>query len=377
MCACHGNVTGQPAALEHDGPSLGRTRLAWKDDWPQSQQRLLRWWRCEGPAVLIHAPLDTPRRDIAAPEPPDTLRERWIDPDYRARRTEARLAATYFGGDAIPHADTQVSAGDLAPMLGARWDYAPTTVWFTPCIDDPDTHPPLHIDRDNEEYRALRGIIEANRARAGDRYLVCMPDLIENMDILAALRDPQTLMMDLIERPAWVEGSIERINQAYFQIFDEFFELIRDADGGNVFAAFQIWGPGKTAKVQCDASAMFSTDMFNQFVLPALRAQCDWLDYSVYHLDGPEATHHLESLLSIDSLNAIQWQPGARNAPPDDATWHDMLRHILAGGKGVHLSAPPQRVEPLLEALGPAGVYIRTHCETEAEARALEQRVFG
>ena len=40
--------------------------------------------------------------------------------------------------------------------------------------------------------------------------------------------------------------------------------------GGVVFGAFRIWGPGKTAKVQCDASAMFSPAMFEQFVVPAL-----------------------------------------------------------------------------------------------------------
>ena len=42
-----------------------------------------------------------------------------------------------------------------------------------------------------------------------------------------------------------------------------------------------------------DASAMFSTPMFRRFVAPALTAQCEWLDYSLYHLDGTQAVHHL------------------------------------------------------------------------------------
>ena len=44
--------------------------------------------------------------------------------------------------------------------------------------------------------------------RVRGRYLVAMPDLVENFDILSAMRDPQTLMMDTVDRPVWVAEKI-------------------------------------------------------------------------------------------------------------------------------------------------------------------------
>lgn len=92
-------------------------------------------------------------------------------------------------------------------------------------------------------------IIEAGLHRSKGRYLVGMPDLIENMNTLAALRDSQLLLFDLIERPDWVHNRLNEINQAFFQAFSLIFEKIKDEDGGNAFSAFCIWGPGKTAKI--------------------------------------------------------------------------------------------------------------------------------
>ena len=109
------------------------------------------------------------------------------------------------------------------------------------------------------------------------------------------------------------------------------FERVRDADGGNVFAAFRIWGPGKTAKLQCDISANISARMFRTFVSPFLAEQCAWLDYSLYHLDGTTALQHVEPLLEIPRLNAIEWTPQAGLAGGGSPEWYDLYRRILRG----------------------------------------------
>jgi hypothetical protein len=205
------------------------------------------------------------------------------------------------------------------------------------------------------------------------RFLVTIPDLIENLDILAALRDPQTLMLDLLEDSGAVQERVAEINQIYFQVFDQFFKLVRDPWGGNAFSAFCIWGPGKTAKVQCDVSAMISPRMFARFVAPALAEQCEWLDYSMYHLDGTQAIPHLDVLLDIDSLNAIEWTPQVSAPQGGDPMWYDLYRRILDGGKGVQaINVKPREVFPLIDAVGPQGLYIMVTTQSEGEARALE-----
>ena len=156
-----------------------------------------------------------------------------------------------------------------------------------------------------------------------------------------------------------------------------FYGKIRDSDGGNTFV-FNIWGPGKTCKVQCDASAMFSPDMFRRFVLKPLRAQCGWLDYSLYHLDGETALQHLDILLNeIPELDAIEWTPMlcSRGEGGGKPKWYDLYRRILRGGKRVQAVAVDyDEVIPLLDAVGGKGMYISTCAPTEDTARQLEDR---
>lgn len=76
------------------------------------------------------------------------------------------------------------------------------------------------------------------------------------------------------------------------------------------FCYFSSWAPGKMSKLQSDISTMISQDDYRRFVQPFIREQCQKIDYTLYHLDGVGAMHHLPALLEIEELNAIQWTPG-------------------------------------------------------------------
>jgi hypothetical protein len=356
---------------------------AWKPDASSSpvgreriRERTVAWWRREGLVLWLTAPTDAPPVDLLDPPEPDRLERFWLDPVYRARKNECRLARTYFGGEAFPFMETNIGPGNLATFIGSEPEFAPTTVWYKPCITDPETHPPLRFDPANRRFREQAAIIEECRRVSAGRFPIGMPDLIENVDIVASLRDTQTLMCDLVERPGWVKEMVQTVNLIYFQVFDLLRGQIVDEWGGNVFSAFCIWGPGRTAKLQCDASAMFSRRMFDEIVLPSLDAQCRWLEYSLYHLDGTQACHHLDSLLSIPALDAIEWTPQAGIPGGGDPLWYDLYRRIKRGGKGVQaVGVKPEEVIPLLDAVGPEGMFIMCSAPDEATARELEAQV--
>lgn len=135
-------------------------------------------------------------------------------------------------------------------------------------------------------------LLREARRRCAGRYLLGPPDLVGNLDVLAALRDTQTLLTDLVERPEWVKDRLQEINRADFSIFERILELVRDESGGNAFC-FHLYGDGKTAKVQCDIACMLSPAMFREFVVGPLAEQCRYLDYSMFHLDGEDAPRRL------------------------------------------------------------------------------------
>ncbi len=97
----------------------------------------------------------------------------------------------------------------------------------------------------------------------------------------------------------------------------------------------QAYCEGKYTPVQIDFICMISTEMFREFLLDALVEECEFLDRSIYHLDGPDSLHHLDTLLEIDSLDAIQWVPGANTGPLYQ--WMPYLKRIQEAGKGLVL----------------------------------------
>ena len=115
--------------------------------------------------------------------------------------------------------------------------------------------------------------------------------------------------------------------------------------------------------------------MLREFVWNDLVAETEWLDRSVFHLDGPDAIRHLGTLFELPKLHAIQWVPGEKLPRESVLKWIPLLRCIQAANRAIHLSVQPEEVEPLLLALAPEGLLLRTACDTEEEAKDLVRRV--
>jgi hypothetical protein len=332
----------------------------WKPDFEATKRRFVAWWDRRGmvlnpsalPAARAHA-------DVPPPGPAPESGEWWHDPEWFAAKVRYDLSRREYPADALPMARINTGPGALATLLGSEPVFEPGTVWYRPCIADPETHPPLGFDRDAPWWKIHEALLRAAVRQSEGSYLVGCPDLIENFDTYASLRDSQLALVDLYDRPGFVKEKIAEINQAFFDAFDAIYDIIRLPDGSSSFWAFDLWSPGKCAKVQCDASAMLSPQMFREFVVPALTAQCAWLDRSMFHLDGSQCIVHLDALLEIAQLDAVEWTPDPKVPRGGDPHWYDMYRAIRRAGKSVQaIGVRPEEVVPLLDAVGPEGMYV-------------------
>ena len=129
-----------------------------------------------------------------------------------------------------------------------------------------------------------------------------------------------------------------------------------------------IGRPGKVAKLQSDVSLMISGPDFRRFAIPYLREQCQKIDYTLYHLDGIEAIRHLDDLLEIKELNAIQWTPGVGQPQGGDPCWYDLYRQILKAGKSIMPCwVELNELQPLLDAVGSDGINALMHFKSERD----------
>lgn len=109
--------------------------------------------------------------------------------------------------------------------------------------------------------------------------------------------------------------------------------------------------------VQCDFSALISPAHFEEFCLPEIQRQCAMLDTSIYHLDGPDAIRHLDMILEIKDLDAVQWVAGA--GKPGAKGWLPLLQRIQKAGKSVIVATPPGDVQEILSVLSPKGLMLQ------------------
>jgi len=362
------------AKQQHPSETAGGwdSGFGWKANWAESRRHYVDWWDRRGlvlcswganvPAARPHAFIGEAPPLLAASEYEKRVRY-YEDVEWKAAYQRWRFAQTDFGLDILPLANIDIGPGSLALALGCEPGFSPETVWFEPAwkdVADVRDIPPVRFNPKARWWKVHEAQSRAMARAANGAFLCALPDLVENVDILSALRDPQTLMMDMAENPEWVEESVMDINRAWFEAFDRLYEISRGPDGGNGWGAFNIWGPGKTAKVQCDACAMFSPAMFDRFVVPALTEQCEWLDYSMYHLDGTHCVCHLDSLLKIEALDAIEWTPETGD-PGWHERWHPLYKRILDAGKSLQVvGVPVDKIEFVLNATGANGVFLIT-----------------
>lgn len=317
----------------------GKCRIMYyefREDWNEVKKRYTAWWNRENTdRPLFHMCVhDNKNHTVNTLD--DDYEDKWTNIEGILDREESRIRGSFFPAEGFPAVSAFLGPGSLATFLGSEPKFAADTVWYEQCFSD-IRNACAALNRDSKWWKWTVGFTERAVERSKGRYIVEMPDLIENFDILASLLGTENLMYDMYDYPQEIHRLQRELLDAWFEAFDALYRLIGDEDGGMSYGGFGIWAPGSFSKLQCDFSAMISADMFGEFVVPYLKKQSDRLDYSIYHLDGPNALQHFDQILSIKSIKAIQWQPGAATGAPvaSDPCWDPIYRKILDSGKSI------------------------------------------
>lgn len=344
----------------------------WKPNLEETKKHYINWWNHKGIVLNMWEHFQTgvkPHADVPMPEAPKSLDQKWFDPEWRARYLDWYVAHSSMKADMLPVANTQLGPGSLAAILGGVFEGGEDTIWIHP---DPNYTDDIKFDINdpsNKNWQLHKDLLRACKKKAAGNYYVGMPDLMEGMDVLAAMKGTDKVLLDTVMQPDVLERQMQQINDIYFQVFDELYDIIREGDE-MAFCYFSSWAPGKMTKLQSDISTMISVEDYRRFVQPFIREQCQKIDYTLYHLDGVGAMHHLPALLEIEELNAVQWTPGVGEPQGGSPKWYDLYKKILAAGKSIMACwVTLDELRPLLDNIGGNGVHIEMdfHNEDEVE----------
>lgn len=349
--------------------------LETKPDLERSLRRMEAFWDCEV--------LDRAFAQIIASKPEQkpypasthaTLRERWMDAEYAVTCALARAENLYWGGDAIPTFSPNLGPEIMTTGFGAELDFSDHTSWSHPILTDWAQVASLRFDPQSPYIAKIQEMTRLGVERGRGRFITGLTDIHPGGDLAASLRNPQDFCMDLLESPDEVEHLLQTIQPAYADFYDLLYAILRE--GGQTLTT--TWLPfctnGRFYVPSNDFSCMISSAQFERFFLARLAEEIEFLDRSIYHLDGPNALHHLPAILSIPKLNAVQWVYGAGHGPA--RRWIPVYKQIQAAGKGLQIcDCTMADLDDIFANLRPEGVALTGWTNSVAEADAMIARI--
>ena len=313
----------------------------------------------------------SPQRDwLVNPDSPYTAEEQYTCPEIAFENVMEDISQTQYFGDAFPAYCPNFGTAGHVQFLGAKPLYQYDTIWFSPILTEPDASQ-LIFQSDSPCVEKQLEFVRKLAALSQGKFFTGMPDNCGIIDALAELRGTQNLLIDMVENPEFVEEACHKIFDVWKETAPKFFDIIyENNDRGSIHSWMQTYTPGRHAQIQCDFSVMISKQYFDKFVLPELFSTSQFLDHTTYHLDGQEQLRHLDSILSVDRIDNIQWTSVA--GQPRVSEFIPSLRKIQNSGKGLILFPKFDEAEVLMKELSHNGLLlIINDLQSEEEAQYL------
>ncbi|MHB0859442.1 MAG: hypothetical protein ACYC5M_17975 [Anaerolineae bacterium] len=343
------------------------------DDWTSVKKRWEAWWEREiYDRVLLQ--VTAPRAEVT---PSDLAVEgvtRWTNIDYLIRVAEETIRTTHYLGEAVPRCWNPISAGH-ALYFGGNPQFHEDTMWVEPAPTGSDGFPVLEGWRESPWWRwACAGVERFAQASRG-RFMALPFWGNHAADILAIVRGVDKFYFDFAEHPEWTRRALQVMStivaEAHEALWERAYAPVAGTEGSMDYGG--CWSPRRALAFDSDISCNVSNRAFREMILPPMVESMQAFDHILYHLDGPNALHHLDTLLALPEINAIQWVPGAGHE--EIAPWYPLIERIQRAGKGVQLHVQPEEVTVTLDTLRPEGLLLSVRCSTYDEASRLVETV--
>ena len=294
-----------------------------------------------------------------------SLRERWFDAEFQAEQVLHNIQNTEYLGDCLPAMIPNLGPEVFSAFFGSEIEFGEATSWTIPMLEDWAEVEKVKFSTDNFYWRKILEMTDIFLEMGKGKFYTGVTDLHPGGDAIAAFRDPQVMNIDMIEHVDEIKKLLKYVNETFFQVCDIYFDKLQAA-GQPINTWAGIISNKRWYVPSNDFSCMISKAMFDDVFLPGIRAECQFLETSIYHLDGPNALHHLDSLLEIDELNAIQWVSGTGHGRSSD--WLPVYKKVQAAGKGCQIFLALDEIDLFMENLKPNGLFLGVGVTTKEEA---------
>lgn len=347
-------------------------------DFDMSMKRVYAWYENEvidRPPVRFvahNAFLEAAKEDISQLSAAEK-KAWWFDVEMQIDLFERSIEGRSFYGETFPVFFPNLGPDVYAAFYGADLEFGEVTSWSIPLVRSWDDVHKLKLDVDNEYFRKLEELTQTALERSPGKYLVGYTDLHPGLDCVAAWRDPQQLCFDMIDNPEKV-GELARQSIADFEFIYDYFDNMLKAQGQLSVSWMGIPSFGRMHIPSCDFSTLISPAFFREYGLPILQREVQTMTHNVFHVDGKGVAKHLETILSVPQVNAIQWVQGVGDDLPI-MQWVPFLKELRAQGVPIIVDLNKNELDAFMAEMQPQGLFLWIATDNEEEELEILKRL--
>lgn len=349
--------------------------LQGKADFEQAMRRVEAWFRHElidrPPVRFAEHNADFSEAHALAGKTWPSLRAKWFDAEFQVDVFLEAIKGRTFHGETFPVFAPNLGPNIYAAFHGAELEYGDVTSWVKHCVHDAGDLAKLKFDSGNAYYRGIEELTRVALAKGTGTCMVGYTDLHGSLDCVADWRDPQELCLDLLDNPDLVHQMVALADEHFLPLFDHY-DAVLKAHGQLSVNWMGIPSRGTMHVPSCDFTALTSHDAFREFYLPSCLREVRHATHNVFHLDGKGMLKHLDCLLEIPEIHAIQWVQGVGDDQPI-LQWLPVIEKIQAAGKGVVVDVQVKELEPFIAATKPEGLYLCIAAQENIQSDILKR----
>lgn len=359
--------------IKSNPPSQSR-HFTCKPDFDECMARIYAWYEqkiVDRPPVRFHHHNVEYERHRTVTGPWKTAEERWLDVEFQVNTFLRALEGAEFLGETFPVFWPNLSALVYNLFLGRPAEFDDMTAWTHPWVEDLDALPPLRVQRESRYFRAVEALTRRALEVAEGRFLVGYTDMYAGIDCTAALRGTEAMCLDMKLRPRQLKDLIERVFSEYQAVYEHFDRCLKQH--GQLSVTWMNLPSYETFNVlACDFGVNISPAHYNEFCLPITRKEASFFRHNVFHMDGPGVARHLDSILTLPHVVAVQWVQGA-NANAPIMQWVPLIRKIQQAGKSVIVDLQVEELDDFIKAVDPAGIMFWVNAEPKDQRDILRR----
>lgn len=304
--------------------------------------------------------------------PSDNIRERWFDVEFQVDTYLKSIEGKTYRGETFPVFWPNLGPEIYAAFYGAELEYGEVTSWSIPFVKQWEDADRLTLDMTSSYFATLEALTELALERCAGKSLVGYTDLHPGVDCVAAWRDPQQLCLDMLENPAQVKRLINLAIHDFDMIYSHFDAMLKARKQLSV-SWMGIPSFGRMHIPSCDFSALISPKMFEEFCLPVLQHEVTMMTHNVFHVDGKGVARHIDAILDVPGVHAIQWVQGVGDDYPI-MQWVPFIKKVQARAP-IIVDLDKRDLDSFMDAVEPEGIFLWIATETEDEEHEILKRV--